>query len=98
MIVTREGERLIELSVLSVPGTENWVAEIWDLAPDGGELMHVHKSTTGEIHVAVLDEELDPAFIARWSRRAAEELRDYCPTRTGELRPPPGIIRHSGIS
>ncbi|MFF0869907.1 hypothetical protein ACFYUV_49700 [Nonomuraea sp. NPDC003560] len=77
MIVAKEGERLIELSVLSVPGTEDWVAEVWDLAPNGGELMHIHKSVTGEIRVTVLEEGLDPAFVSRWSRRAEEELRDY---------------------
>ena len=75
VIVVREGGRLIELSVLSVPGTDDWVAEIWDLGPDGGELMHVRRSATGEIGVTVLDEGLDPAFVSRWSRRAEEELR-----------------------
>ncbi|MET9341857.1 hypothetical protein [Nonomuraea sp. NPDC003804] len=69
--------RLIEVSVLSVPGTDDWVAEIWDLSPDGGELMHVYKLASGELQLDLLGNRIEIEFALKWIEIAKAELREY---------------------
>ena len=75
---SRESDgRLIEISVLSVPGTDDWVAEIWDLSPEGGELMHVYKRASGELQLDLLGNRIEAESLLRWMEAARIELREY---------------------
>ncbi|MFI9561595.1 hypothetical protein [Nonomuraea endophytica] len=70
--------RLIELAVLSIPETDDWVAEIWDLSPDGGKLMLVYKNgATGELQLDLLGNKIELEFALRWIGAARAELRGY---------------------
>lgn len=69
---------IIEVEVLSVPGTEDWVAEVWDLTPGGrGEMMHVHKRHDGDLTLDLLGQVLPVELVQRSLNAALEELTRY---------------------
>ncbi|MEV7815602.1 hypothetical protein AB0P05_33570 [Streptomyces flaveolus] len=64
---------LIDVSVLSdgVDGSEGWVAEFWDLTPEGdGELVHVRFDASGHATVDRLSKSVDDDFVA-WALSVA---------------------------
>ncbi|KOU27735.1 hypothetical protein ADK53_36150 [Streptomyces sp. WM6373] len=73
----RYRDRLFEVEVLSVPGTELWMVEVWDLSPSGGELMHGRQAADGTVTLDFLGKPID-SDLALWAiEKAKEELRDY---------------------
>jgi hypothetical protein len=75
---SRSDDVLIEVAVLSVPGTEDWVAELWDLSPGGrGEMIHVHKSEDGKVTVDMLGQILPIDLVRECLDEAQGELENY---------------------